>query len=728
MKDISWYARQYIERFGVAIVPIDPLKKFPSASDWGNNVITDPDQAESFYEQHPDWNMGAALFQSRMCSLDIDCSESFAEILAEYGIDDDLSQYPTIQGRDKGRRIMFRVPEGMSLPYQKLNWPAREGGKMYTVFELRAATDGKARQDVLPPSVHCDTLLPYKWLVQPRADWPTPPAWLLAMWQAWDRFKPQLQATCPWAEKPEQRKLAPVRALPEGAGVIQQFNDAHDIGRTLENYGYQRKGRTRYLSPHTTTQLPGVVLFPDGNSAWCHHSSDPLCSDDSGRPVSPFDLFCYYDHGNDVKRACKAARDLLGIASAPARARAAHAPSQQLAPVEQYIADYYAPLPYSNDKGKPLKHIENLAELCRRLRVTIRYNVISKEEEILIPDQCFSIDNQANASMAWLSSECSRFDFATDKLGEFITYIADQNLYNPVAQWIESSAWDGVDRLTELLDTVTVKDNQELKNTLIKRWMIAAVAAVYLPDGISAPGVLVFQGDQYLGKTQWFKKLVPPELSLLKDGMLLRPDDKDSVKSVCSFWLVELGELDSTFRKSDVAQLKSFITSNKDVIRRPYARRESHYPRRTMFFGSVNPKEFLADATGNRRYWVCETTRIDHSHAIDMQQCWAQVREIWLGGEGYYLNTDEMGELNHSNEEFSAIDPTEERIQTGFDWTASEFEWRWMTATDALLAAGVDRPTRGDANAAASVLRKMNGGQGRRSHGKTLLLVPPAVR
>jgi hypothetical protein len=709
------------------LIPVKEKSKLPARSDWDNCCISDPQEAQVFFSDNSQLNVGLSMGKSGFCSLDIDCMESFREIMEEYGIAENIfTDYPTIQGSAKGCRVMFKVPDGVQLKYEKLNWPRREGGKMYTVFELRAATDGSSRFDILPPSIHPDTRLPYRWLVQPRADWPTPPDWLLAMWQAFDKFKPQLQAICPWSDKPEPRKLSPTRAPSEGAGVIQQFNDAHDIGRTLGNYGYQRKGRNRYLSPHTTTQLPGVVLFPDGNSAWCHHASDPLCSDDSGRPVSPFDLFCYYDHGNDPNRACKAACELLGIQTTRSRAPA---PVQAAAVAQTgHVTDYYSPLMHATDKGKPLKHIDNLAELCRRLQVTIRYNVISKEEEILIPNQSFSIDNQANASMAWLSSECSRFDFPTDKLGEFITYIADQNLFNPVARWIESTAWDGVDRLTELLDTVTVKDNQELKNTLIKRWMIAAVAAVYLPDGISAPGVLVFQGDQYLGKTQWFKKLVPPELSLLKDGMLLRPDDKDSVKSVCSFWLVELGELDSTFRKSDVAQLKSFITSNKDVIRRPYARRESHYPRRTMFFGSVNPKEFLADATGNRRYWVCEATKINHSHSIDMQQCWAQVREVWLGGEGYYLNTDEMGELNHSNEEFSAIDPTEERIQTRFDWGASELEWRWMTATDALLAAGVDRPTRGDANAAASVIRKMNGGQGRRSNGKTVLLVPPTTR
>jgi hypothetical protein len=50
---------------------------------------------------------------------------------------------------------MFRVPDGIELPYAKLNWK-REGddAKSYTVFELRAASGEKQRFDVLPPSIH----------------------------------------------------------------------------------------------------------------------------------------------------------------------------------------------------------------------------------------------------------------------------------------------------------------------------------------------------------------------------------------------------------------------------------------------------------------------------------------------------------------------------------------------------------------------------------------------
>lgn len=392
--------------------------------------------------------------------------------------------------------------------------------------------------------------------------------------------------------------------------------------------------------------------------------------------------------------------------------------------VARVIADTTSPLPFTTDKGKPLKHIANLSEICTRLGVTIRYNVIKKEEEILIPGEGFSIDNQANASFAWLMSECSLFDFPTDKLGDFLTYLSDKNLYNPVAEWIDSRPWDGIPRLQSLFDTVATSGAVWLKETLMRRWMVSACAAAFNHNGVSAHGVLTFQGDQYLGKTKWFKQLIPADLGLLKDGMLLRPDDKDSVKQVCSFWLVELGELDATFRKSDIAALKSFITNDSDVLRRAYARKESHFARRTVFFASVNPREFLHDPTGNRRFWTVPVTRLDHSHDLDMQQVWAEVATLYRAGESIYLTPEEMDALNIQNGEFTVIDPVEEMILSRLSWSDPVATWRWATTTDVLREVGMDRPSRLDLNRASSVIRANNGGQEKKSNGKKMMLCP----
>jgi putative DNA primase/helicase len=410
----------------------------------------------------------------------------------------------------------------------------------------------------------------------------------------------------------------------------------------------------------------------------------------------------------------------------------AAAPTESLPAPASQMVDYYGWLPNTNDKGKPLATIENLNEVLRRLNVIVRYNVISKEEEILIPTVGFSMDNRQNASLSWLISECAKFKMPVDRVPDFVTYLADQNQYNPVAQWITSSPWDGQDHLSQLIATVKAKNEAKdprvtaMKTAFMTRWLISAVAAAFRPNGVSAHGVLVFQGAQYIGKTKWFKTLVPDTLGVLKDGMLLRPDDRDSVMKCVSNWLVELGEIDATFRKSDVAALKSFLTSDRDVLRRAYARKESAYARRTVFFASVNPKNYLHDETGNRRYWTIECESLDHDHGVDMQQCWAQIYEqLYLPGESWFLTPDELDALNTHNEEFTVIDPIEDLITNSLDWKTSASEWRWMTPTEALMAVGKQNPTKADVTKAGMIIRKLNGNLHNRKGTARLLSIPP---
>lgn len=786
-KSIAQWARHYTEKHSLHLVPIEPNRKFPRSNNWGERAISDPQIAEAFWAANPDWNMGMALGPSRMCSLDIDCLTSFRIICDAFGVDLDqlIKETPTIQGSLEGMRLEFRVPEGVDLPYVKLNWrpesdpegtkhkalmaearAAKENGDigkeeelraeakqyaMYTVFELRSATDGSQKQDVLPPSFHFDAGKNYEWLTPPADGFSEPPPWLLTVWSEFkEKFELQFKMACPWAnaEQVYEKKAVsrPVQYNGDREGgfatVVNEFNRSSDIHTTLQNYGYKRIGN-RYLSPMSSTGLPGVAVFNESNKCWIHHASDELCSDESGRPVAPFDLYCHNEFNGDYKKAVTAIAQSMGIsATTPQRNvqrssgaqplpdgalidRPPSSPNQD-APVS---INRSQPLPWTNDKHKPLKHIDNLVEICRRLQVTVRYNVIRKEEEIIVPQHGFSRDNEANASFAYITSQCSLFDFPTDKNQEFLTYIADSNPYNPAQAWITSKPWDGVDRMGDFLETVQVAGDPTLKNTLVRRWMLSAVVAAVNPRGVAAQGVLVFQGDQGLGKTQWFKSLIPDEINetttLLQDGLMLRPDDKDSVKQVCSHWLVELGELDATFRKSDIAQLKSFITRDTDTIRRPYARKESTFARRTVFFGSVNPREFLHDETGNRRYWTVECQSLNWQHGLDMQQVWAQLLDSHSKGEMHTLTSPEIDMLNTNNEEYVTADPIEERILQSYDWAAPDNIWEWKQATDILLEVGIDRPSRADTTKAGQVVRKLNIGQAKRTGGKRLLRVPP---
>jgi putative DNA primase/helicase len=188
-----------------------------------------------------------------------------------------------------------------------------------------------------------------------------------------------------------------------------------------------------------------------------------------------------------------------------------------------------------------------------------------------------------------------------------------------------------------------------------------------------------------------------------------------------SNWLVELGELDATFRKADIAQLKSFITKDRDTLRRPYARKESKFARRTLFFASVNETNFLHDTTGNRRFWTIECVAINFKHGLDMQQVWAELYEAYCKGEQDYqqgnpkqwtLNADEMDALNDTNRDYEAVNPVHDTIDRMYDWDSPPHLWTTpMSATEIITQHANDKPNKADANTAASYVTKQYGVQ-----------------
>lgn len=381
-----------------------------------------------------------------------------------------------------------------------------------------------------------------------------------------------------------------------------------------------------------------------------------------------------------------------------------------------------------NDEGYPLCTLENLEILLARLGVTVRYNVIGKQTEVVVPDSTYTRDNRDNVALSYILSECEKVRMPTKFVQQFLLSIGDANLYNPVTTWVESKPWDGVSRLEAFYGTVvtdpTAMPNQ-LKHMLLRKWLVQAMAAAS-KGGDQYRGILTFTGGQNIGKTTWFKNLAPRHLDLVLTGHTLDTKSKDSQLAALKHWIVELGEVDATFRKSDISALKSFIGSPGDVIRRPYAAVESNYDRRTAFGASVNDDQYLADKSGNSRFWTIPVTGFQFDHGVDMQQVWAEVLTFVVAGEDWNLNAAELDLLNAHNKDFEVTDPVEERIATYFDWD-NVAGWSWATATQVLMMLGVKEPKKHDTIAAGIALRKLNGGQRRKSNGKVLFAIPAQI-
>jgi predicted P-loop ATPase len=294
--------------------------------------------------------------------------------------------------------------------------------------------------------------------------------------------------------------------------------------------------------------------------------------------------------------------------------------------------------------------IENVAHMLRHHEITIRYDVVKKKLRITIPGHTGTTDNADNTAITLIISLVTLNGMATGQVPSIVEAIADRHLYNPVAEWIQSKPWDGVDRLPALFDTLQEREgfSPQLKRILVYKWLLSAVAAAVIPRGFKARGVLTFQGPQGIGKTSWVMSLVSDALlreMVIKVDHLLDPHNKDSILGAITHWIVEIGELDSSFKK-DVARLKGVLTSDSDKVRRPYAKTE--YQRRTVFCATVNEENFLVDSTGNTRFWTLPLVSINYAHGIDMQQVFGQLALDVMAGAQWWLTPDEDGGVPNS--------------------------------------------------------------------------------
>lgn len=357
--------------------------------------------------------------------------------------------------------------------------------------------------------------------------------------------------------------------------------------------------------------------------------------------------------------------------------------------------------------------LQNVNHLVTGYGITLGYDVIKKKISVRIPGLSGSRDNLDNSSLAHIMSLATLNGMRNGQVPMYLETLADMNLENPVLEWVKFKAWDGVDRVAELCATLETQEGYSvhLKETLIRKWLRSGVAALYV-EGFRSRGVLTLQGGQSIGKTTWILNLLPP--GQLRDAVIkldhhLDASNKDSILSAVSHWIVEIGELDSSFRK-DVARLKGFLTSNSDKVRRPYAKGESDYARRTVFAATVNDTNFLVDPTGNTRFWVLPVRKIHYNHGIDMQQVFAQILEEVEQGESWHLTKEEELMLEDYNSNHKSISVIEEDIKQKY---VKPYERKnlpkYVSATEVLKSMEYESPTNPQFKDANRVLTELYG-------------------
>ncbi|MEY4055484.1 MAG: hypothetical protein RL519_819 [Pseudomonadota bacterium] len=150
---------------GLALVSIPTGQKGPSSKGWQRpeNAMTDPQRASAL---RGNIGLAHAYSRPRTMALDIDDLPKARKWLDERGVDLDalLEADDGVQissGRRGRAKLLYRLPPGCA-PIRTRQITDPETGEVMLEFRCASAS-GLTVQDVLPPSIHPVTGMPYRW-------------------------------------------------------------------------------------------------------------------------------------------------------------------------------------------------------------------------------------------------------------------------------------------------------------------------------------------------------------------------------------------------------------------------------------------------------------------------------------------------------------------------------------------------------------------------------------
>lgn len=232
----------------------------------------------------------------------------------------------------------------------------------------------------------------------------------------------------------------------------------------------------------------------------------------------------------------------------------------------------------------------------------------------------------------------------------------------------------------------------------IKKWMVAMVPSAY---GEHSPLMLVLCGILNSGKTEWFRRYLPPVLKHYRaDNSLEEGKDSDVLMSKK---LLILDDEMGGKSKSEEKQLKNRTSKQEMSVRKPYDAEDSELNRIAMLAGTSNTMDLLNDPTGNRRLICVNVLDIDKDlyNSIDKELVLFECYLEWKAGFNTKLTNKDIALLKESSTEFVAVNFTDEMFDKYFSLPGTaEGEKVKMTITEIcifinMLFSGTSRVEKG---------------------------------
>tara|TARA_R100001015_G_C4621354_1_gene178542 strand:+ start:1 stop:1122 length:1122 start_codon:yes stop_codon:yes gene_type:complete len=298
---------------------------------------------------------------------------------------------------------------------------------------------------------------------------------------------------------------------------------------------------------------------------------------------------------------------------------------------------------------------------------------------------------------------------------DIVVQVARENEYDPVKEYLDHvHSTEPLTYIDELATTYLRPEDKPIAPTIydkmLKCTLIAAVARVFDP-GCKFDNCFVIVGKQGARKSTFWSTLGGHFFSdALKDI-----SNKDSLMVLHRSWVMEFSELDFLTTRKQAGEVKAFLSQSTDIFRVPYGKSTEVFKRRGIIVGTSNKTDgLLLDDSGNRRFWICQTTR-DNTNQIDCDGLLKEKNSIWASAVSAYLNKepwtlDQESEsiVNNENVKYLIDSPWKSVIESFINDPQNRH--RELT-TEAILTEAIlkpiERQTRGDQMQVASILRDL---------------------
>lgn len=238
--------------------------------------------------------------------------------------------------------------------------------------------------------------------------------------------------------------------------------------------------------------------------------------------------------------------------------------------------------------------------------------------------------------------------------------------YDPYLEFLNNlPIWDGEDHIAALAETVKT-DNDKYWGWCLKKWLVAFVGSLAEEEVVNQTAI-IFCGKQGVGKSSWFRNVLPPELRNYSSSGYLDPKDNETKVQLSELCLFNMDEVEN-LKPKNVEAIKELMTKPSMYLRRAYTTLSQNYIRRCSFCGTANGTNILHDITGNRRFLCQKVLDIEYNlKKINLYQVYAQAFHLFKNGFQYWLDSKEQAAVEKQNARFRAMSIEEELLTTYFE-------------------------------------------------------------